>query len=110
MMQEMTKKVDVPKEARAAAEEMQKRMAEWMQTRLSWEKMKPLYVKIYSETLTEEELDGSIAFYRTPVGQSLLKKMPLIMQKSMSSVQGLMGDMIPEFAKIAEEVQKKYNK
>ena len=91
-------------------EEIQKRMVDLMKSRMSWEKLKPIYVKLYNELLTEDEIDASIAFYGTPAGQSLIKKMPLLMQKSVSLMQELMGDIIPEFAKIGEEVAKKYQK
>jgi hypothetical protein len=40
----------------------------------------------------------------------MLKKMPVIMQKSMSYMQELMGDLIPEMAEITDELEKKYKK
>jgi hypothetical protein len=110
MMQAQMSRLGVPDSSRAAAEEFQTRMVDWMQSRLSYEKLKPMYLKIYGEALTEEEIDGMNEFYRTPAGQALIKKMPLIMQKTMMSVQGMMGDMIPEMGKIAEEVADKYRK
>ncbi len=39
-----------------------------------WQKIKPDFVKAYSEVYTEEELSGIIAFYNSPVGQALLTK------------------------------------
>jgi len=110
MMEEMLKKVDLPADGKPMMEEIQKRMVDLMKSRMSWEKLKPIYVKLYNELLTEDEIDASIAFYGTPAGQSLIKKMPLLMQKSVSLMQELMGDIIPEFAKIGEEVAKKYQK
>jgi hypothetical protein len=40
-------------------------------------------IPIYVEHFTAEELEASIAFYRTPAGQSILQKMPVVMQESM---------------------------
>jgi uncharacterized protein len=110
MMEAQFKKIGLPDDARPAMEEFQKRMTEWMTGKMGYDKLKPIYVKIYAETLTEEEIDGAIAYYRTPAGQSLLKKMPLLMQKSMTYVQDMMGDVIPEMAKIGEDIEKKYKK
>jgi uncharacterized protein len=100
----------VPTEAKEAVQELQTRLMAWIQARLSWERMNPTYVKIYSETLTEEELDGAIAYYRTQAGQSMIRKMPLLMQKSMSSMGNLLSDLVPEMMKITEEIEKKYKK
>lgn len=41
-----------------------------------------LMTLIYDRHFNEEELGAAIAFYRTPVGKSLLAKMPLVFQES----------------------------
>jgi hypothetical protein len=38
-------------------------------------------VDIYRETYDQTEIDGLIAFYETPVGQSLIQKQPVVAQK-----------------------------
>jgi hypothetical protein len=108
MMVETIKKMDLPDDARPMAEEMQKSMMDWLSSKLSWEKMKPLYVKIYADTLTEEDISGAIEFYKTPAGQSLLNKMPMIIQKSIAASQEIVADMIPEIQKLSEDLAKKY--
>jgi hypothetical protein len=110
MEEQLKGSVGLPPEAKGMSAEFGRRMLAWLQQKLSWEKMKPIYTKIYSETLTEEEIDGAIAYYRTPAGQSMIKKMPVLMQKSMSLMGDMMNDMIPEFTKIAEELEKKHKK
>jgi len=52
----------------------------------SWEELKPIYIQIYMETFTQEEIDSLIAFYQTPTGSALVDKMPLIMQKASTLV------------------------
>ncbi len=39
-------------------------------------------VPVFVKNLTVQELEAAIAFYRTPEGQSLLRKTPVIMQES----------------------------
>lgn len=48
----------------------------------SWEKMRPDYVRIYSETFTEEEIRDLITFYESPTGQMLIKRTPQIADKT----------------------------
>ncbi|GAB4394828.1 MAG: hypothetical protein Tsb0032_23580 [Kiloniellaceae bacterium] len=40
-------------------------------------------IPIYDRHLTEEEVDGLLAFYRTPVGRSVIRKLPQVTQESM---------------------------
>jgi hypothetical protein len=56
---------------------------------MSWEKMKPMYVQLYRDTFEQEEVDGLIAFYKSPAGQAYVTKMPLLMSKSMAISQSL---------------------
>lgn len=40
-------------------------------------------VPIYERNFSEEEIDGMLTFYRTPVGRSVVKKLPRVTQESM---------------------------
>jgi hypothetical protein len=88
-----------------AFESMQNKMAGLMKEELSWEKYEPMFIKIYNESFTQEEIDNIIAFYRTPGGQALVKKMPVVMQRTMQLVQQQMGPMMQKFQAIAQECQ-----
>jgi uncharacterized protein len=46
--------------------------------------MEDLVVPIYVKNLTPEEMRASIQFYSSPVGQSLVHKLPAILQQSMA--------------------------
>ena len=41
-----------------------------------------LFVPIYDKHFTESDLDGMLAFYRTPVGQKLIKELPAVAAES----------------------------
>lgn len=49
----------------------------------SWEFMKPRLANVYVEELTDAEVDGAIAYYGSPQGQSMIVKMPVLMQRGM---------------------------
>ncbi len=51
--------------------------------KVDYEELNRLVIPIYAQHFTIEELDAIIAFYKTPAGQSVLEKMPLVLQDSM---------------------------
>jgi uncharacterized protein len=61
---------------------------------MTWDKLRPLYVQIYQESFTQEEVDGLIAFYESPAGAAYVEKMPVVMQKSMSIMQSRLAPMM----------------
>jgi hypothetical protein len=58
-----------------------------MREELSWESLKPMYIQIYQDNFTQDEIDGLITFYRSPTGQAFASKMPAVMQQSMQIMQ-----------------------
>jgi hypothetical protein len=103
-------KMDVPAGERQAADEIQQKSMAVVSDRMSWDKLKPALVKVYSETYTEEEINGIVAFYKSQAGQAMLEKSPLLMQRVMAMSQELVGDLTPEIKRITEEVKQKYKK
>ncbi len=67
-------KMDLPPGAKPKAAEIQNRMMQLIQDRLSWEKFKPAFVQLYADTYTDEELDGIIAFYKSPAGKAMSRR------------------------------------
>lgn len=82
---------------------------EVMREEFNWEKMKPIFIKLYSETYDQEEVNGLIAFYSSPVGKSYLNKKPLLMPKLAGEMQSLMQTFLPKMKaamdKVAEEAK-----
>jgi hypothetical protein len=58
-----------------------------MREEFSWAKLQPLYVGIYRESFTQDEIDGMLAFYATPAGRAVIDKMPQVMARSMQLMQ-----------------------
>lgn len=71
--------------------------------RMSWEKMKPQYIKLYDEIFTAEEVAGILAFYKTPAGTALLEKMPALMTRSMQIAQQQVNETMPEIKRMLEQ-------
>lgn len=60
---------------------------------LTMDRLKPLHLQLYSQHLTQEEVDGMITFYQSPVGRSMVTKMPHIMQGVMAALPSLLAPM-----------------
>jgi hypothetical protein len=65
-----------------------------MKEELSWSKLEPLYIRVYQKSLTQEEVTGMIALYKTPAGQAMINKMPIVMQNTMAEMQTMMAPIM----------------
>ena len=74
---------------------------------VSWAQMKPDMVTLYRDTFTQPEIDGMIAFYETAVGQSMLAKMPQVVQRSMQLTAARMQPMLPRLEAISREAARR---
>ena len=70
---------------------------------MSFEKMRPDLIRIYAETYTDSEIDGMLAFFESPVGQSYLKKTPEVAQKIFAASQSQLGDIMQEVRQMMTE-------
>jgi len=86
------------------SEDLQVKLGEILTSVLSWEKLKPIYVKLYADTYTEQEMDGIIAFYKSPAGEAMLAKNPLIMTKANELVQQQMATAMPQIQKLLKDM------
>jgi hypothetical protein len=85
-----------------AIENMKNKMLALLQGELAWEKLESLYLRLYQDSFTEEEVAGILHFYQTPAGQAIIYKMPVLMQKSMMEMQKRIGEVTPQMQKIQE--------
>jgi hypothetical protein len=108
MMMNQFNAARLPEESKAGAAEMMNKVAAQIEERMSWDKLKPEYVKVYADVFGEEEITGIVAFYKTPIGQAMLAKMPLLMSKSMEISQRRMAGLMPEIQRQMQEVMQKY--
>ena len=71
--------------------------------KFGWAKLKPSFAAIYADTFTQEEVDGLIAFYDGPIGQSLIAKTPELTLRSLQMMQQRMGPVLQRVEQIARE-------
>jgi hypothetical protein len=75
-----------------------------MKELLDWKKLQPMYVRIYQKTFTQPEVDGMIAFYKSPAGQAVITKMPSALQTTMDEMQGTMGPVMQKMQQMQQDV------
>lgn len=92
-------------EKQAIIDKMAQRMGEVVKQTVSWENLKPLLVNTYKESFTQDDVNAMLKFYKSPAGQNMLKKMPLVMQNMMAQMQTVMKPMQEKMAQIAQDAQ-----
>jgi len=103
-MQQVTNGRPVPIEAQKIFDKCHNDVMTIMREEFSWEKLEPMYVRIYQKSFSQQEVDGMIAFYKTPAGQAVINKLPTVMQNSLIEVQQMMGPMMQRIQKMQQDV------
>lgn len=87
-------------------DEMPRRFIAVMREELGWAAMKADIVRVYVETFDQAEVDGLIAFYRSPLGQAFIDKTPLAMQRSIAATQARMQTFLPRIEAAMQEAMR----
>jgi hypothetical protein len=106
-MQQATQGKALTPERQAVVDHMAQQMSDLMAQTMSWDTLKPMYMRIYHESFTQSEIDGIIHFYKTPAGKALINKMPVVMQNVMTEMQGMVKPMQQKMIQIQREAVEK---
>lgn len=77
-----------------------------VQQTIGWKIVEPDYIKLYSDTYTEPELDSILGFYKSPAGQAMLSKSPEISTKSIGITQQHMAAIEPQLRQMVQDFVK----
>jgi len=91
-------------EQQAEVQRIQSRTQDIVRKALAWEEMKPMYVQVYKQTFTREDVRAISKFYESPAGRSLLDKTPALTQNLMLAVQQKLVPMLEELQSEAQNV------
>ena len=105
MFAQTVQQMNLAEDKKAEAEKYQQRLNVIMKEELSWNKLKGQFVDVYVDVFSEEELEELVAFYKSPLGQKLIVKMPQLMQESMGLAQKQMQSIIPKIKALSQEMQ-----
>lgn len=101
---------EIPAETQAFMQKTREKLVRIFQEEASWEKLEPIYLKIYADHFTQEEVDGMLAFYKTPTGQAMIKKMPAVTHSSMREVQVRMQPIMAKMSALLQEETAAFSK
>lgn len=82
--------------AREQRETLVKELRETLDEKMSWERMKPEYVRLYASLYSEDELRQLTAFYESPVGQKSIRIQPELTARLLGIAQRLMAQPAPQ--------------
>jgi hypothetical protein len=84
----------------------EKGLAKTIGDQLGWDAVAPGFADLYAKTFTEAELDGIIAFYKSPAGMAFLEKTPALngqvgqlLQSRMLALQPTLKQSLDDFRK-----------
>ena len=114
IVQSVVKHENLSPQEQVIANQLADKLYTQSQKMLAWDKLKPVYSKIYGDVFSAEEVKAQIDFYSSSVGQSILQKTPLVAQETMkimndqlSSVMQTSQQDFEDIAKQLSELKKK---
>jgi len=110
MSQQVTKGAPVTPEQQKVQDAFREKIIAIYKQEMTWEKLEPMFIQIYSDTLSQDDVDGMIAFFQSTSGQSYVRKMPAIMQQTMGAMQKLMGPMMVKLQQAGKEMAEEMKK
>ncbi len=87
----------------ADIQDFERRLMALTAAHMSWQTMKPIYVAMYDETFTADELQPLVVFFKSPAGQAYVDKMPLLVGNTMKRMQQVIAEMMPDIQKLNAE-------
>ncbi len=102
LKQTLLGKAPTAKQQQAIAN-MRNRTVALLREEFAWEKIEPVYIRLYKEAFTEEEVVGMLSFYQTPVGQAAINKVPFLMARGNAEVGKMLSNSAPRLNKIMED-------
>jgi uncharacterized protein len=94
----------IPPKVQNDIDQRRAEMVAMMKELLDWKKLEPLQLRVYQKTFTQQEVDGMVAFYKTPAGQAVIGKMPAVMQNTIDEMQQMMAPVMQKMQKMQQDV------
>ena len=86
--------------------DFQQRVMDVVNQKIGWKALEPDFITLYASTYTEEELDGIVAFYKSPIGQKMIDKTPELTTKSTQITQQKMSELQPQLSQMVQDFMK----
>jgi hypothetical protein len=84
-------------------QQIQERTQATVRKALSWQEMRPLYVNLYKQSFSKQDVLAMAEFYESPAGQSMLDKTPQLVQNLMGAIQQKITPLFVDLQKDLEQ-------
>ncbi len=101
---QMTQNTALTPDQKERVQRIQKRTSQTLRETLSWSQLRPMYVDIYKQSFSREDVLAMAEFYESPAGQSLLDKTPTLMQNLMLAIQQKTLPLLSELEKDLQQI------
>ncbi len=102
MMQQMMG-VKLSPEQQKRVDELSAKIQKLLSDGLGWSTLEPEYAKLYDAAYTEDQVDGILAFYKSPSGQAMVEKSPILIKQSSALVRERMNAMMPQLQQLMKD-------
>jgi hypothetical protein len=106
-MQQQLDAARLSTQLRKPAEDLIAEAMKLLDDNVGWDKLQPDVVKVYSDNLTDQDLDGILEFYRSAPGQAFVAKTPVMMGQAAQIAQTRLNKIAPQLDKIMDEFARK---
>jgi hypothetical protein len=100
--QQRASKSMTPQE-KAKLDDFQNRMFALIESQMGWKSLEPDILDLYAKTFTDEDLDGMLAFYKSPAGISMVQKLPGLMTQAMQLTQSRIVALQPQLKQMISD-------
>jgi len=107
MMMGMSQQMGIEASEQAMFDQFTADMQTLIRSEVTWEKMRKPLVTVYTSNFTQKEVDDMVVFYKTESGQSMIKKMPLVMSQSMQASQQMLMELMPKMQEMGTKFEQK---
>jgi len=102
--EQITRQRQLDSQQQEQLQRIQARTAQTLRQALSWQQLRPMYVDLYKQTFSKEDVLAMAEFYESSAGQSLLDKTPALMQNVMVAIQARMQPLFADLQKDLEAI------
>jgi uncharacterized protein len=108
-MKEVSQGKEITPERQAILDRMRDKIMAAYHDAFGFESMQSMLMRVYQATYTQDEIDGLIAFYKTPAGQALINKNPLLTQNLLGEMRTAMRPMVQQIQQIKGQSEQEIN-
>ena len=102
MMQRMAG-INISDSERKKIDDFYAQIKQIMTGALAWKSLEPEYAKLYADAYTEQQLDDLLAFYKSPTGQVVVEKTPVLLQGTAAIRQQRIVAVAPDLQKVFKD-------